>query len=338
MAGHAPIMADGLNVPWAVGGLRIERDGTKNNFKGEWPTVHFSALRLWDSRTAWLDLEPAKGQWAFDHLDALVQKAKVNGIPSILMVLDGTPTWAASRVLPTDAPWMGPGSASMPSNLDDWRTYVSTVATRYRGQIDTYEIGNEPNFMTYWSGTPDQYRDFVATAAAAVRAADPSAKILMSGGIIRNKADVARVAPWLKATAPLAASNAVDGLALHFYPASRAMSDSPALLKSLVAQVKATGWDRLPRWVTEINVTDAAAQAPAVQLKDVRDLVTQTQDNGFERLYWYAWTDLGPADLIQFHPEEEGAKALETVNDDDVVGPNGLVGDGDADDSAGVGG
>lgn len=333
MAGHVPIMADGLNVPWAVGGLRIERDGTKNNFKGEWPTVHFSALRLWDSRTAWLDLEPAKGQWAFEHMDALVQKAETNGIPGVLMVLAGTPTWAASRVLPTDAPWMGPGSASMPTSLDDWRTYVTTVATRYKGRIEAYEIGNEPNFMTYWSGTPDQYRDFVATAAQAIRAADPAAKIVMSGGIVRNKGDVNRLRPWLAATAPLAASNAVDGLALHFYPASRAMAGAPALLKSLVAQVNATGWGRVPRWVTEINVTDAAAQPAAVQVRDVTDLVKQTQDNGFERLYWYAWTDLGPADLIQFHPGEEGASALETVNDDGPVGPDGAGGDGDADDA-----
>jgi hypothetical protein len=336
MPGRLPIVADGLNVPWAVGGLRIERDGTKNNFQGEWPNVHFSSLRLWDSRTAWLDLEPAKGQWAFDHLDALVTKAETNGVSDVLMVLGGTPTWAATKVLATDAAWMGPGSASMPASLDDWRTYVSTVATRYKGRIAAYEIGNEPNFLTYWSGTPAEYRDFVSTAAAAIRAADPDATIVMSGGIIRNKWDVLRIEPWLTATAPLAASNAVDGLALHIYPASKAMASSPALVKSLVGQVNKSGWGRLPRWVTEINVTDAAAQPPTVQVKDVRDLVQTTQDNGFERLYWYAWTDLGPADLIQFHPGEEGAAALEVVNDDGPVGPDGNVdGDGDGAETSG---
>jgi hypothetical protein len=255
-----------------------------------------------------------------------------------LMVLAGTPTWAASRVLPTDAPWMGPGSASMPANLDDWRTYVSTVASRYRGRIEAYEIGNEPNFMTYWSGTPDQYRDFVATAAQAIREEDPDATILMSGGIIRNRGDVDRAGVWLAAAAPLASSRAVDGLALHFYPASKAMVGAPSLLKALVAKVNTTGWGRLPRWITEINVTNAAAQQPAVQVKDVTDLVKESEQNGFERLYWYAWTDLGPADLIQFHPGEEGESALENVNEDGPIGPDGLTGDGDTDDRGGVGG
>jgi hypothetical protein len=62
----------GLHVPWAVGGPRIERTGRLNDFPGEWPDIPFASVRLWDTRTAWLNVEPAQDQWDFEMLDANV--------------------------------------------------------------------------------------------------------------------------------------------------------------------------------------------------------------------------------------------------------------------------
>jgi hypothetical protein len=75
----------GVHIPWAIGGDRIERDGTGINHPGEWPDFEVDAIRLWDTRTAWLNPE-----------------------------LWGTPVWAAQTLSGSDAAWLGPGSASPP--------------------------------------------------------------------------------------------------------------------------------------------------------------------------------------------------------------------------------
>ena len=310
LGGKVRIEAHGLNVPWAAGGLREDDSGEIYEYKGDWPTVPVASLRVWDSRTAWLDLEPKQGEWNFSHLDAIVDKAKANGVSDILLVLAGTPPWAASKALGTDAFWMGAGSASMPTSLDVWREYVSKVAQRYAGRISAYEVGNEPNLLTFWNGTPDQYQTLVTSAASAIREADPSAMILVSGGLVRGAADVPRLAAWLAPLRPLVAANGIDGIALHYYPKARSLRTTPTVLQSLVRQLHSLGMDRLPRWITEINVTDGASMRSSDQAKAVDDLVTQTQIAGFERLYWYAWTDISSGTMIRFQPETEGEHAL----------------------------
>lgn len=108
----------GLHVPWAVGGPRIERSGRLNDFPGEWPDIPFALVRLWDTRTAWLNLEPAQDQWDFGMLDANVDKASSQDRYSL--VLWGTPAWAAESLSADDAPWLGPGSAAPPLDNTDW--------------------------------------------------------------------------------------------------------------------------------------------------------------------------------------------------------------------------
>jgi hypothetical protein len=308
--GKLPVAALGLNIPWAVGGDRIERDGTRGIFGGEWPNVEFRGLRLWDTRTAWLNLQPARDQWNFSQLDALVQKAADNGVSDVTLVLAGTPRWAASTVAPTDAAWMGPGSASMPTTLDDWRTYVDTVVRRYPGRITSYEIGNEPNLLTFWSGTPEQYAQYVLTAAQAIRAADPNATILVNGALVRGKSDLPAIGTWLAPLAALGGANAVDAVSVHFYPMASKLADNDAMLSAMNDQLDAAGWGDVPRWITEVNIRSGSAMLSGDQKEAVQALAEQMIGNGYERAYWYAWTDLGSLDLIQFQPFTPGSVSL----------------------------
>ncbi|MFA7324787.1 MAG: hypothetical protein WC005_10570, partial [Candidatus Nanopelagicales bacterium] len=59
----------GLTIPWAAGGLRYNAVGKLEDFAGEWPSADVKAVRFWDTRTAWLNIEPAQDQWEFSHLD-----------------------------------------------------------------------------------------------------------------------------------------------------------------------------------------------------------------------------------------------------------------------------
>lgn len=309
--GNLPVAALGLNIPWAVGGERIERDGTLKVNAGDWPTVPFRGLRLWDTRTAWLNLEPAPDQWTFGQLDALVDKAQANGITDITLVLGGTPQWAASNFQSTDASWMGPGSASMPTNLADWQDFVTTVVQRFAGRITSYELGNEPNLLTFWNGSPEQYAQFVATGAAAVRAADPNATIVVNGGLVRSKYDIATLPKWLGALTAAGVPGLVNAVSLHAYPKA---VDLGASTRDLLAEMKASldtaGWSALPAWMTEVNIRDGSAISSADQATGVTTLGKQILAAGFQRAYWYAWTDLGTDAMVQFQPGSPGATGL----------------------------
>jgi hypothetical protein len=295
----------GLTVPWAVGGERIRRDGTKGNDPGEWPDFPVQATRLWDARTTWLHLEPADDQWEWTTLDAHLAKAEQEGVDDVTLVLAATPRWAAVRTTKDDAPWLGPGSASPPRAIGQWREYVRTVSERYAGRIDVYEIGNEPNLATFWNGTPAQFGELVAVAAEEIRAADPEATIAVNGGVVRRADGLPDLATWL---GPAVERADVDVVTVHVYPSVARVDGVIDLL--VATRKKIAGLSDRPAWVTELNVLDGSSLPPDEQRRLVSELTTAVEAAGFDRAYWYAWTDLGPESLIQFAPGTPGAQAL----------------------------
>lgn len=298
----------GLTVPWAIGGPRIEADGTLRNFPGEWPTIPFQSIRLWDTRTAWLNLEPRNDLWDFSRLDRFVAKARAKGVDDISLVLGGTPRWAAKQVRPTDAAWMGPGSASPPKRLSDWSDFVSKVAQRYRGLITSYEIWNEPNNVTFWSGSRPRWAQMVQVASEAIRSADPDVTVVASGFQMKRASDVAKVAPWLAALAHV--RPAVDNVSFNWYPDKA--DDLAALgdvLEAISRLSSAAGIAGDP-WVTELNVRRGASLSPGQQREAVATLTAAARRGGAARITWYAWTDLGPPDLMPLYPRTPAATAV----------------------------
>jgi hypothetical protein len=298
----------GLHVPWAAGGLRIERDGTLREHPGEWPNIPVRSLRLWDTRTAWLNLEPAPDQWAFEHLDAQVAIARSHSVDDITLVLWGTPAWAASSLDGDDAGWLGPGAASPPRSMGDWREFVAQVATRYRGRITAYEIGNEPEDAKFWRGTAGQFATMVAVASDTIHGIDPDATVVVPAAIIGME----QAAGIKSGGRPPAWAANVDALAFHWYPRT---STSPSRLRVVVIglrrQERAAGLAGMPLWLTEVNYRGTRVDAARE-----RTLVRQTNEMArkldLRRVYWYAWTDLGPLELLQLQPGSAAAEALRT--------------------------
>src|SRR5215468_5110882 len=133
------------SLPAEFFGMHIHHAGAAT----PWPEVPFSEWRLWDAYVAWPSLEPQKGKWHFETLDKYVALAEQHNV-GILLPLGLSPQWASAR--PQEKSTYQPGNAAEPRNLDDWRNYVKTVATRYKGRIHEYEIWNEPNLKLFWTG------------------------------------------------------------------------------------------------------------------------------------------------------------------------------------------
>ena len=271
---------EGWHVPWAVGGPRLAHDGSVYQHPGEWPNFDVSALRLWDTRTAWLNLQPRPDRFDFAHLDAHLNRAQQAGVEHITLVLAGTPRWAATHERPADAPWLGPGSASPPADMRHWSTYVEQVATRYRGRIHAYQLGNEPNMKMFWSGTLEQLGQHVAAAAETIRRVDPGATIIAPAPLITELRDVAHARTIWSAIAGVP----IDVLAFHFHPRTPSdVANLPRISRQLRQITAATGFAGKPLWITEANPGEFAGP------NHLQTLLQHAAEQNIDRVYWYAW-------------------------------------------------
>lgn len=163
--------------PKAQGGLAATLNPIPSSFMDlhmgssslPWPTVPFGGLRLWDTATGWTQINTAQGVYDWTNLDGFVSAAQAHPGVDLLYNLARTPTWASNN--PTDSSCGydtstqgGPGQCDPPSDVDSqgggtdaaWISWVSAVASRYKGQIKYYEIWNEWNASLFWVGTPAQ--------------------------------------------------------------------------------------------------------------------------------------------------------------------------------------
>ena len=282
----------GWHVPWAVGGPREAEDGHVHQHPGEWPSFPVESIRLWDTRTAWLNLQPRADLFDFAHLDAHLERAATAGVEHITLVLAGTPRWAASREMPTDAPWLGPGSAAPPVNMELWREFVRVVSARYAGRIHAYEIGNEPNLPHFWNGDYRQLAALVEEAADIIGQQDPAAQVLAPAPLITELRDVVHARELWAQIRP----GSVDALTFHYYPRTPGSIDQlPAIMRHLRAAARKSGFAQVPLWITEANPGATAGQ------QDVRRLQRSAGRSGAERLYWYAWMQRESLNLLEFH-------------------------------------
>lgn len=283
--------AVGWHVPWAIGGPRLASDGSVYQHPGEWPDFPVSSIRLWDTRTAWLNLQPRPDRFDFANLDAHLDRAQQAGVRHVTLVLAGTPRWAAMTESATDAPWLGPGSASPPVHMHVWEKYVAEVATRYRGRIEAYEIWNEPNATMFWTGNFAQLGEMVTTAADIIRRADSGATIVAPGPLITHLSDVDDAAGvW-----STIADSSIDALSFHFYPRTPGdIADLPLIVRKLRAVAREQGMGHLPLWMTEVNPGPRASASHAASIVYLANRVR------LPRLYWYAWMAEGPPNLWRF--------------------------------------
>jgi hypothetical protein len=174
-----------------------------------WPSVEFGGLRLWDAGVAWPNLEPRKGEWHFDNLDLYVEQALKHNV-EILMPLGLSPTWASSR--PGEKSGYAPGNAAEPMNMEDWRNYVRTVATRYKGRIHYYEIWNEPNLKIFYTGDVQHLVDLTREASKVLKEVSPDNRVV-SPSATNGLGGVA----WLDDFLAKGGGQYVDVIGFHLY-------------------------------------------------------------------------------------------------------------------------
>ena len=303
-------------LPSSLIGMHIE--GVEG---GAWASAPFGALRLWDNGTAWSQIELEPGVYKWDNLEGALENAQSKGMTDVLMVLGTTPEWNATDVNDTDYPQ--PGAASAPKDLTAWDTWVTEVATRYKGRISAYQIWNEANLKNFWNGTPEEMADLTKRAYDIIKKIDPDALVVSASPSTRLTGPYEKFYPaYLKALG--AKGWPVDVFAVHTYPAA---DGDPVARGALLDMVKEdlteAGAPELPLWDTELNYGLAGPgdlPKQSITGANAAGFVVRTYIDdlryGVDRSYWYIWTPRGEYDLlgVQAYPgsdAEQGFFALE---------------------------
>jgi hypothetical protein len=236
-----------------------------------WPSMAVPQWRLWDAAVRWPDLEPNKGQWQFERLDLYLALAQKHGT-GILLPLALTP------------PWAGPLITAEPRNLEDWRNYVRTVVSRYKGRIQAYEIWNEPNLQDFWTGTTDQMLALTKEASKIIHGLDPQALVVSPSPT--TSAGISWIAEFLKK----GGGQFVDIIGYHFYVTPGLPEEMVPVIQRVRQAMSESGSGNKPLWNTEMGwLTPARFDSEDVAAGFLARSFILGWAAGVQRLYWYAW-------------------------------------------------
>lgn len=285
--------------------------------EGEDPGVTYGSLRIWDAGVTWGQIEQKKGDYWWVPLDRAIGNANDQKV-SILYVLGGTPTWAATNK--NQGKYPNKGAASMP-NMKAWKSWVRAVVDRYGDSIESYQIWNEANLSDFWQGTPQQMAQLTREAAKIIRQGDPSAKIVSASTTVRLEKAYKKFFPaYLKGLKK--AGWPVDAIAVHSYPDGQG---NPGTRAGLIEQVNTQmRKSKVPAnkelWDTEVNY---GIQGPGkikgrtIGGADAASWVSQTYlDNlrlGVNRAYWYFWAPDTARIGIEMQDGTTGAAGYQTT-------------------------
>lgn len=236
-----------------------------------WPSMAVPQWRLWDAGVRWPDLEPNKGQWQFERLDLYLALAQKHGT-GILLPLALTP------------PWAGPLITAEPRNSEDWRNYVRTVVSRYKGRIQAYEIWNEPNLQDFWTGTTDQMLALTKEASNIIHGLDPQALVVSPSPT--TSAGISWIAEFLKK----GGGQFVDIIGYHFYVTPGLPEEMVPVIQRVRQAMSESGSGNKPLWNTEMGwLTPARFDSEEVAAGFLARSFILGWAAGVQRLYWYAW-------------------------------------------------
>ncbi|NHA66593.1 cellulase family glycosylhydrolase [Phycicoccus flavus] len=256
---------------------------------------------------AWATLQPSgpdryDTDWGARRVDEAITTARAGGL-KVLLTFYWAPGWATG----------GDGKAAHPDPAAYARA-LRWVADRWGDDVDAYEVWNEPNGKRFWN-PPDAraYAALLRAAYPAVKAADPTAEVVMGG---LEYVDL----EWLQELYAAGAKGSYDVLAVHPYPSPGdlppgAPPDGSKYrfrnLDELMVLMREHGEATVPVWLTEVgwsaheNDADAEVWALGVSpvdqgayLYDSVRLVTERypQVKGW---FWYTVRDTALGDVHQ---------------------------------------
>lgn len=287
--------------------------------------------RIWDIGAAWNSIHLGVDTYNWANLDAIVGQMESMGM-SITYVIAATPLWLAKYPdNPGYAPWLGPGSNSMPNDMDEANKFFWNIATRYAGRIHAYEIWNEPQLQDFlYPYNTDELGDlatFTKRAYSTIKTCDPGARIVAASLLPRaSSGGMSKASKYLDAIK--ANGWNVDLFNCHIYPN---IGEGPEVWGSMLNDCRSTiasyGAPSGEVWVTETNFD---LLGPVISEENAPGYIdgtyAQASAQGVTEVYWYGWDTtaaLGGLDIragtsawaaIANHAAQAQTKSAPSVN------------------------
>jgi hypothetical protein len=256
---------------------------------------------------AWATIEPDRGVYDFSFYDKFANWASINNVP-FMVTFAWTPSWAVSDKSSCN----GNICTAYPDDLKDWVDFITAVVNHYNGvdapNIQYYELWDEANDGTFWSGRLDQ---LVALAQAAYPIIHQNPVSLLLTPSTSGKRTDAR--DWMRAYLQTGGNQYADGGTFHGYLAPQGELPYPFPEDSGVSGygdiVTRAATFRLlfdlngllgkPMFNTEgswgkANITDPNQQVAWL----ARWYLLQAGAGTVQSAYWFAWGDSNPGQGI----------------------------------------
>ncbi len=213
----------------------------------------------------WKDIQPTPTQYDWSQPDLIMAAAARHNLHAIARI-DQQPLWAASN---------GPGvTSSPPNNMQDLGTFLTAFAQRYKGQVQAYQIWDEPNLFYEWGGegrvSATEYTNMLRVSYTAIKAVDPTA-IIIGGNLTPTGDNGTRATDdllYLRQMYQAGAQNYFDVFGAHAagynHVPDAALGSDPALphhsfyfrrIEEMRAVMEANGDSGKQMWLTEFGWT-----------------------------------------------------------------------------------
>jgi hypothetical protein len=256
----------------------------------------------------WPDLEPEPGVFAPDWLASYDKlfAALPPGTKVIVDVVD-TPRWETGSE----------DQHAPPANPEDFAAFVGALAQRWAGRVAAFEIWNEEDSPSWWTGAPDAsaYARLLNTVYPVVKAADPSATVVL-GGLTGNDY------PFLEEVYQDGAKGSFDAVGVHTDTAcdidspytflrgmdGRLIPDSFLGYREVHRVMLANGDDK-PIWLTEMSwrTTDATCTEGAFAGSKAQGVTPDQQATYLRQAYHCLAGDPYVQVAMWFPLQDEGA-------------------------------
>jgi len=154
---------------WSVGTEAIDRDySSYEAWRAYLGPLGAKRARL---QSGWTRTDLGGGRYDFAWLDPIVDGMLSDKVQPWLSLSYGNDRYTGGGTGRRDSPL--PSGAGRVA----WLAYVDAVARRYAGRVPEYELWNEPDLNPLINA--QAYGDFAFETARAIRAADPSAQIIL---------------------------------------------------------------------------------------------------------------------------------------------------------------
>lgn len=129
----------------------------------------------------WCKVERTQGGLNWSAVDRAVDFANSLHIETMLKIRVGS-CWATEAPASKTRGRANKTESNMPSDMAAYSAFVTAVVERYSQKgVHEYAVENEVNSPSYWGGTTEQFVTLTEAAAAAIRKADSTAKVVDAG-------------------------------------------------------------------------------------------------------------------------------------------------------------